>query len=70
MKAGLEAFYLKVEETENPTFFKAIQTFKNWQVEILNSYVFGYSSGFLVGINILLKWSKETLMTFESMSIL
>ena len=51
VKAGLEAFYRKVEETENPAFLKAIQTFKNWQVEILNSYAFGYSNGFLEGIN-------------------
>ncbi|MEK4628800.1 transposase [Solibacillus sp. FSL R7-0682] len=26
-------------------------TFKNWQVEILNRYAFGYSNGFLEGIN-------------------
>jgi len=49
--AGLEAFYRKVEETGNTAFLKAIKTFKNWQVEILNSYVFGYSNGFLEGIN-------------------
>ena len=40
--AGLESFYRKVEETGNTAFLKAIKTFKNWQVEILNSYVFGY----------------------------
>ena len=51
IKEGLEAFYRKVEETENPAFLKAIQTFKNWQVEILNSFSFGYSNGFLEGIN-------------------
>ena len=51
MKAGLLAFYRKVEETQNPAFLRAIKTFKNWQVEILNSYIFGYSNGFLEGIN-------------------
>ena len=51
IKEGLEAFYRKVEETGNPAFLKAIQTFKNWQVEILNSFSFGYSNGFLEGIN-------------------
>ena len=30
---------------------KARKTFKNWQKEILNSYAFGYSNGFLEGIN-------------------
>ena len=51
VKAGLLTFYRKVEETQNPAFLKAIKTLKNWQVEILNSYVFGYSNGFLEGIN-------------------
>ena len=51
VKAGLLDFYRKVEETQNLAFLKAIKTFKNWQVEILNSYVFGYSNGFLEGIN-------------------
>ena len=51
VKLGLEAFYREVELTNNPAFLKAIKTFKNWQVEILNSYAFGYSNGFLEGIN-------------------
>ena len=51
VKLGLEAFYREVELTKNPAFLKAIKTFKNWQVEILNSYAFGYSNGFLEGIN-------------------
>ena len=51
VKLCLEAFYREVELTKNPAFLKAIKTFKNWQVEILNSYAFGYSNGFLEGIN-------------------
>ena len=51
VKLGLEAFYREVELTNNPAFLKAIKTFKNWQVEILNCYAFGYSNGFLEGIN-------------------
>ena len=51
VKLGLEAFYREVELTNNPAFLKAIKTFKNWQVEILNRYAFGYSNGFLEGIN-------------------
>ncbi|MBQ0139734.1 MAG: transposase [Kurthia sp.] len=31
--------------------WQAIRTLKNWQVEILNSFIFGYSNGFLEGIN-------------------
>ena len=51
VKEGLEAFYRKVEDADIPTFKKRIQTLKNWQVEILNSFVFNYSNGFLEGIN-------------------
>ncbi|SOB91244.1 transposase [Ureibacillus xyleni] len=51
VKEGLEAFYRKVEELNIPSFLKSIQTLKNWQIEILNSFVFGYSNGFLEGIN-------------------
>ncbi|MEL4023580.1 ISL3 family transposase [Lysinibacillus endophyticus] len=51
VKSGLEAFYRKVEEVGIPSFLKSIQTLKNWQNEILNSFVFGYSNGFLEGIN-------------------
>ena len=47
----LLAFYRTVEEKQNSAFIKAIKTFKNWQSEILNSYIFGYSNGFLEGIN-------------------
>ncbi|MEK4628674.1 ISL3 family transposase [Solibacillus sp. FSL R7-0682] len=50
VKVKLYDFYRKVEETKNPAFLKAIKTFKNWQKEILNSYAFGYSNGFLEGI--------------------
>ena len=51
VKVKLYDFYRKVEQIKNPAFLKAIKTFKNWQKEILNSYAFGYSNGFLEGIN-------------------
>ena len=51
VKKQLEAFYRKVEDSKIPAFIKAIRTFKNWQTEILNSFSFGYSNGFLEGIN-------------------
>ena len=34
MKEGLHAFYREVDKKQNPTFLKAIKTFKNWQTEI------------------------------------
>ncbi len=45
-KTMSSAFYRKVEETQNSAFLKAIKTFKNWQIEVLNSYVFGYRMDF------------------------
>ena len=69
MKEGLLTFYRKVEETQNPAFLKAIKTFKNWQVEILNSYIFGYSNDFLGGINNTSKVIKKMSMALESMNI-
>ena len=31
-----------VEENQNPAFSEAIKTFKNWDMEIINTYIFGY----------------------------
>ena len=49
----------------NPAFLKAIKTFKNWQVEVLNSYAFDYSNGFLEGINNTLKVVKQNVDGFR-----
>lgn len=65
VKANLEAFYRKVEEANIPAFLKAIKTFKNWQVEILNSFSFGYSNGFLEGINNKTKVMKRNAYGFK-----
>ena len=65
VKAGLEAFYRKVEASNIPAFKRAIQTFKNWQMEILNSFVFGYSNGFLEGINNKTKVMKRNAYGFK-----
>ena len=65
VKEGLLAFYRTVEEKQNPAFIKAIKTFKNWQAEILNSYIFGYSNGFLEGINNTSKVLKRNAYGFK-----
>jgi len=64
-KRRLEAFYRKVEEATIPAFIKAIRTFKNWQVEILNSFSFKYSNGFLEGINNKTKVMKRNAYGFR-----
>ena len=51
VKKELEAFYQVVEASGIPEMKQAIETFRNWQVEILNSFVYGHSNGFLEGIN-------------------
>ncbi|OXS73582.1 ISL3 family transposase, partial [Lysinibacillus sp. KCTC 33748] len=65
VKKRLLAFYRKVEEAKLPAFLKAIQTLKNWQVEILNSFSFGYSNGFLEGINNKTKVMKRNAYGFR-----
>lgn len=65
VKRRLEAFYRKVEAAQIPAFLKAIQTFKNWQVEIINSFIFPYSNGFLEGINNKTKVMKRNAYGFR-----
>ncbi|KPL58657.1 transposase, partial [Rossellomorea vietnamensis] len=45
---------------------KAAQTLKNWQIEILNSFMYNYSNGFLEGINNLTKVMKRNAFGFRS----
>lgn len=66
VKSQLEDFYRKVEEAQIPAFLKAIQTFRNWQIEIINSFSFKYSNGFLEGINNKTKVLKRNAYGFKS----
>ena len=65
-KKQLLKFYQLVELAAIPEFQKAIKTFGNWQVEILNSFVFNYSNGFLEGINNLMKVIKRNAFVFRN----
>jgi transposase len=65
-KEQLNEFYLKVEKANIPEFKKTIQTLQNWQVEILNSFAYNYSNGFLEGINNLTKVMKRNAFGFRS----
>lgn len=51
VKEKLYQFYQRVEEEEIKEFLQTKKTFQNWQKEILNSFAFNYSNGFLEGIN-------------------
>ncbi|WP_188393325.1 transposase, partial [Compostibacillus humi] len=59
-------FYELVEESGIPEFKRNIQTLKNWQTEILNSFVYGYSNGFLEGINNHTKVMKRNAFGFRN----
>lgn len=63
---GLINFYRKVQQEGIPEFVKAIRTFRNWQTEILNSFLFDYSNGFLEGINNLTKVMKRNAFGFRN----
>lgn len=62
----LEVFYKEVEKADIPEFLRAISTLKNWQNEILNSFSFGYSNGFVEGLNNLTKVIKRNAFGFRS----
>ena len=66
VKNGLKAFYQEVEAAGIKELMKAIGTFRNWQTEILNSFIYGYSNGFLEGINNTSKVIKRNAYGFRS----
>lgn len=65
-RTGLLEFYQLVTASGIPEFQKAIGTFRNWQTEILNSFAFPYSNGFLEGINNLTKVIKRNAFGFQN----
>jgi len=65
VKRRLESFYREVELAAIPAFLKAIRTLRNWQVEILNSFIFNYNNGFLEGINNKTKVMKRNAYGFR-----
>jgi len=50
-KEELHQFYQRVEESGIEAFQRCVRTLRNWEMEILNSFIFGYTNGFLEGIN-------------------
>jgi transposase len=66
VKEELMEFYHLVEASAIPEMVSAIKTFQNWQKEILNSFVYGYSNGFLEGINNSTKVLKRNAFGYRS----
>lgn len=65
-KEKLYEYYALVEKSGLPEFKKSIQTLKNWQIEILNSFVYDLSNGFLEGINNHTKVIKRNAFGFRN----
>lgn len=65
-KVQLYEFRQLVAQSGIPEFQKAMRTFDNWQTEILNSFAFPYSNGFLEGINNLTKVIKRNAFGFQN----
>ena len=65
VKQSLHAFYDKIEKSDMSEFIQAIQTLKNWQVEVLNSFAFDYSNGFIEGLNNQTKVIKRNAFGFR-----
>lgn len=66
VKNELNHFLTRLESSGISELQEVIKTFKNWQTEILNSFVYDYSNGFLEGINNLTKVIKRNAFGFRS----
>ncbi|MGM8213874.1 ISL3 family transposase, partial [Virgibacillus sp. W0430] len=51
VKERLYEFYSLVKASGLDEFKKAVETFQNWQKEILNSFAFNLHNGYVEGIN-------------------
>ncbi|SES39212.1 Transposase [Salisediminibacterium halotolerans] len=65
VKEGLYRFYEAVEASEMPAFQQAAKTLRNWQTEILNSFLFGYTNGPVEGLNNQTKVIKRNAFGFR-----
>lgn len=65
VKQGLYSFYQQVEQSGIKEFMKAIETLKNWQTEIMNSFAFGYTNGPIEGLNNQTKVIKRNAFGFK-----
>lgn len=66
VKEELYKLYEMFEEEGISELASVVKTFKNWQIEILNSFVYKYSNGFLEGINNSTKVIKRNAFGFRS----
>jgi len=65
-KEELHQFYRRVEESGIEAFQRCVRTLRNWEMEILNSFIFGCTNGFLEGINNHTKVMKRNAYGFRN----
>ncbi|PBB04569.1 transposase, partial [Salimicrobium humidisoli] len=65
VKEDLYAFYDLVASSGMKEFMAAVDTFRNWQTEIMNSFMFDYSNGFVEGLNNQTKVLKRNAFGFR-----
>src|SRR5699024_11921238 len=65
IKQRLYQFYELVNDSGIKEFQKAIETFKNWQKEILSSFAFDLHNGYIKGINNQTKVIKRNAFGFQ-----
>ena len=65
VKEKLYQFYQRVAKEGILELLQSKKTFQNWQTEILNSFAFDYSNGFLEGINNSTKVMKRNAFGFR-----
>src|SRR5699024_9974381 len=66
IKQRLYQFYELVNDSGIKEFQKAIETFKNWQKEILSSFAFDLHNGYIEGINNQTKVIKRNAFGFRN----
>ena len=59
IKEGFHTFLEKLDQCGIPELIRTAQTYRNWETEILNRFAFGFSNGFVEGLNNLTKVIKR-----------
>src|SRR5699024_9625916 len=70
IKQRLYQLYELVNDSGIKEFQKAIETFKNWQKEILSSFAFDLHNGYIEGINIKPKSLSAMHLDFSALIVL
>ena len=66
IKENLRTFLDRVDGCGIPEMKRTAQTYRNWETEILNRFVFGLSNGFVEGLNNLTKVIKRNGFGFRN----